>query len=177
MNVEHAIVVDDDPVIRSILRSTLAGIGVGVHCASDGKEALVVAGRVRADLFLLDLRMPGMNGLEACRALRSVAGYAQTPVVVLTGHANEEAQEASFAAGADMFLTKPFRPAALLLALEPILRGGTAGDVADIQTQDAGRAELWGQTDPESRKQLWGQQDAKRTAALLAGGGPMVGIE
>jgi two-component system alkaline phosphatase synthesis response regulator PhoP len=164
--VERAIVVDDDPVIRGILRSTLAGIGIGVHLASCGGEATTIAKRIKADLFVLDLLMPRMNGVETCRTLRSMDGYGATPIVVLTGHCSEDAKTAAFDAGATMFLLKPFRPAILLQALAPLLRGRAAGDGAGAQLSQ--RSDLWGQADPEYRNQLWGQLDARRTAIRLA---------
>ena len=98
--IEHAIVVDDDPVIRAILRSTLAGIGLGVHLAEGGSQALDVAERVKADLIVLDLLMPEMNGLETCRHLRRMESYTDTPIVVLTGHDHAQVEAAAFAAGA-----------------------------------------------------------------------------
>jgi two-component system alkaline phosphatase synthesis response regulator PhoP len=164
--VEQAIVVDDDPVIRGILRSTLAGIGIGVHLASCGGEACTIARRIKADLFLLDLLMPRMNGLEACRTLRSMAAYANTPIVVLTGHHSEDAQAAAFDAGATMFLAKPFRPAIMLQALAPLLSGLVPGNGAGTQLTQ--HSDLWGQADPEYRNQLWGRLDARRTAIRLA---------
>ena len=162
--VQRAIVVDDDPVIRSILRSTLAGVGIGVHLASCGGEATTIAKRIKADLFLLDLLMPRMNGLETCRILRSMDAYCDTPIVVLTGHCGADAQTAAFDAGASMFLLKPFRPALLLQALKPLLGGRTDGDGAHLPPN----SDLWGQADPEYRNQLWGQLDARRTAIRLA---------
>ena len=164
--IEHAIVVDDDPVIRAILRSTLAGIGLGVHLAAGGAQALGVAGRVKADLFVLDLMMPHMNGLQTCRHLRRMDAYATTPIVVLTGHDHAHVEAAAFAAGANMFLAKPFRPESLLRALAPVLNGQRPSHIAgSLQTS---RTDLWGQADPEYRNQLWGRMDARRTAIGIA---------
>lgn len=122
--IERAIVVDDDPVIRSILRSTLAGIGIGVHLAADGAEAIAMASRHKVGLLLLDLHMPKLNGLDTCERLRALPGYATTPIVVLTGHGGQRAQDAAAAVGATMFLTKPFRPSGLLRALAHLLGAG-----------------------------------------------------
>jgi CheY-like chemotaxis protein len=166
--VEQAIVVDDDPVIRAILRSTLAGIGIGVHLAACGAEASTIARRIKADLFILDLVMPRMNGLQACRTLRTMEAYGETPIVVLTGHNSEDAQAAAFQAGATMFLAKPFRPAILLKALAPLLGGLVPVHSAEASPHLAPHSELWGQADPEYRNQLWGQMDARRTAIRLA---------
>ena len=166
--VEHAIVVDDDPVIRAILRSTLAGIGLGVHLAEGGTQALDVAGRVKADLIVLDLLMPHMNGLDTCRHLRRMHAYAMTPIVVLTGHDHVQVEAAAVAAGANMFLAKPFRPPSLLRALAPLLTGQLPSHSYVVQSLQTGRSELWGEADPEYRNQLWGRLDARRTAIGLA---------
>jgi CheY-like chemotaxis protein len=166
--VQQAIVIDDDPVIRAILRSTLAG---------SGAEASIIARRIKADLFLLDLVMPRMNGLEACRNLRNMAGYTETPIVVLTGHNSQDTQEAAFQARATMFLAKPFRPAILLQALAPLLGGLVPGNGTGAREQLTRPSELWGQADPEYRNQVWGRLDARRTAIRLALGTTGLGIE
>ena len=158
--IERAVVVDDDPVIRGILRSTLAGIGLGVHLAADGAAAIALAQRWRAGLFMLDLQMPGANGLQICRRLRGLPGYQDTPIIILTGHDGARTHAAALAAGASMFLTKPFKPTALLQALAPFLSGQ---DPADLPPPVSG--DLWGQADPEYRNQLWGRLDAARAAA------------
>ena len=163
--IERAIVVDDDSVIRGILRSTLAGIGLGVHLAANGQEAIAIAGRIRVGLLLLDLQMPGTNGLETCRLVRALPGYADTPIVILTGHDSARTHSAALDAGATMFLTKPFKPAVLLQALTPFLTGEHAPGNPVEQAGD-----LWGPIDPEYRNQMWGRLDVQRTAEMRARG-------
>lgn len=169
--VQRAIVVDDDPVIRGILRSTLAGIGLGVYLAKDGAEAIAMAQRLDAGLFVLDLEMPNTNGLETCRHLRSLERHAHTPIVVLTGHDGPRTHAAALAVGATMFLTKPFKPAALLKAIGPILTGSPhpSGALPWPHTKDSA-GDLWGHADPDHRNQLWGRQDAERAAKRRASG-------
>jgi CheY-like chemotaxis protein len=175
--IERAIVVDDDLVIRSILRSTLAGIGLGVHLAADGDEAITMAKRHIVGLFMLDLQMPGTNGLETCRQLRALPQYANTPIVVLTGHDGARAHEAALAAGATMFLTKPFKPAILLRALAPLISGRMPGGEPAADNPVAPADDLWGQADPEYRNQLWGRLDAQRAMARRVLGENDLGLD
>ncbi len=180
--IERAIVVDDDPVIRGILRSTLAGIGLGVHLATDGTEAIAMASRLKVGLFMLDLQMPGTNGLETCRHLRTLPAYARTPIIVLTGHDGPRTQAAALAAGATMFLTKPFKPAALLQTLALILRNPTHDEASAAgpftpESTDRDPGGLWGQADPEYRNQVWGRLDAERAARRRARGENDLGLD
>lgn len=121
-DVQTAIVADDDPMIRSILRSALTTIGLEVQLASHGYEAVSLASRTRATLILLDLAMPGLDGIAACARIRALPDYERVPVVVLTAKSDPRAAEAARAAGANLVLTKPFQPAALLQAIAPFCR-------------------------------------------------------
>jgi CheY-like chemotaxis protein len=114
---QTAIVVDDDAMIRAILRSTLSSIGLDVRLASHGYEAVNLAGRVQAMLVLLDLAMPGLDGVSACAQIRQLPGYAQIPIVVLTATLNPLATQIAKEAGATLVLRKPFQPASLLQSL------------------------------------------------------------
>jgi CheY-like chemotaxis protein len=175
--VEHIIVVDDDPVIRGILRSTLAGIGMGVHLASNGTEAIALAARVKAGLFMMDLLMPGVNGRDTCRHLRNLADYVSTPIVVLTGYSTPSIQNAAFAAGATMVLSKPFKPTALLQAIAPLLGGNAPAEEYMPSTKLDPQTDLWGLADPEYRNQVWGRLDAERAANRLALGTSDLGLD
>ena len=114
-----AIVVDDDAMIRAILRSSLTSIGLEVHLASHGYEAVGLAGRLRATMILLDLAMPALDGVSACTQIRALPGYAHTPIIVLTAAINPLISQAALDAGATMIMRKPFQPASLLQALSP----------------------------------------------------------
>ena len=114
---QTAIVVDDDAMIRSILRSTLTSIGLDVHLASHGYEAVGLAGRMRATLILLDLAMPGLDGVSACAQIRALPGYGAVPIIVLTAALNPVITQAAMDAGATKVLRKPFQPASLLQEL------------------------------------------------------------
>jgi CheY-like chemotaxis protein len=115
------IIADDDPLIRSVLRSKLEGLGQKVFVAKDGLQAVDLAWRARAALILLDFSMPNMNGLEACRHIRASPFNATTPVVALTGLNVENIEAAALRAGVTLFLNKPIGMAQLLGVLSRYL--------------------------------------------------------
>jgi two-component system chemotaxis response regulator CheY len=120
-NATGIIVADDDPVILHVLRGMLESIKQDVHLADDGLEAVALASRMTASLIILDLKMPELDGLQACARIRALPGYDSTPIVILTFDDGENAQVAASRAGATMFLVKPFSAAALMLALSRFL--------------------------------------------------------
>jgi CheY-like chemotaxis protein/phosphoribosyl 1,2-cyclic phosphodiesterase len=107
------LLVDDDPDILRLLTMTLRPEGFRLLSASDGNAALKIARAERPDLVLLDWNMPGRNGLEVCRALRSESDpdLRDVPVVLLTAQVEAEDTAAGFAAGVTDYVTKPFKPA------------------------------------------------------------------
>jgi two-component system KDP operon response regulator KdpE len=113
------LVVDDEPQIRRIMRVTLTGAGYEVDDARTGEEALGKVREFRPDLVLLDINMPGMGGLAACRAIRSDANAA---IIMLTVHNTEAAKVEALDAGADDFVTKPFSTPELLARIRAALR-------------------------------------------------------
>ncbi|HYS91924.1 MAG TPA: response regulator [Candidatus Acidoferrales bacterium] len=115
------LIVDDEPPILDLVRFTLEDADVRVVEASDGVEALVVARRVRPDLILLDVHMPRLDGLEACRQIRRDPALARTPIVMLTAAGQEADRARGREAGADEYLTKPFSPLALLALVEALV--------------------------------------------------------
>ena len=135
-----AIVADNDIVLRSVLRSLLSRLGVEVLLATDGAEALAMADAKRASLVVLDIDMPGGGGLAVCRTLRADPRYTDTPVAILTGFSDEQLRLDCLAAGATVFLTKPFNPAELLRRLASYLQlDGTARlELTRIADQDRG---------------------------------------
>ena len=113
------LVVDDDLQIRRVMRKMLAAQGYAVSDARSGEEALETLRRGRQDLVLLDLAMPGMGGLEACRAIR--AGW-DLAIVVLSVRDMEKDKIGALDAGADDYVTKPFSPRELLARVKALLR-------------------------------------------------------
>ncbi|HEV8226738.1 MAG TPA: response regulator [Methylomirabilota bacterium] len=115
------LIVDDEPAILDLVRFTLEDAEVRVVEASDGVEALALARRVRPDLILLDVHMPRLDGLEACRQIRRDPALARTPIVMLTAAGQEADRARGREAGADEYLTKPFSPLALLALVEALV--------------------------------------------------------
>jgi len=113
------LVVDDEPQIRRIMRTTLTGSGYEVDDAKTGEEALSKLRDFRPDLVLLDINMPGMGGLAACRAIRVDPNVA---IIMLTVHNTEAAKVEALDAGADDFITKPFSTPELLARIRAVLR-------------------------------------------------------
>jgi two-component system KDP operon response regulator KdpE len=113
------LVVDDEPQIRRIMRVTLTGAGYEVDDAKTGEEGLSKVREFRPDLVLLDINMPGMGGLAACRAIRPDANVA---IIMLTVHNTEAAKVEALDAGADDFVTKPFSTPELLARIRAALR-------------------------------------------------------
>jgi len=117
------LVADDEAPIVELVRFTLEDENVAVVEAFDGAAALEAARAHRPDLALLDVRMPRLDGVEVCRALRQTAECAHTRVVLLTACAQEEDRSRGIAAGADDYLTKPFSPLALLALAQSLVSG------------------------------------------------------
>jgi two-component system KDP operon response regulator KdpE len=119
MSSGRILVVDDEPQIRRVLRATLTGHGYEFYEARTGEEALEAIRANRFDLVLLDVNMPGMGGLETCRALRSGS---EVSIIMLTVRDSEQDKVAALDAGADDYITKPFSTPELLARIRAALR-------------------------------------------------------
>ena len=109
------LIVDDDPGIRRLIAATLEDVsGYRMTEAGDGQEAVERARDAQPAIVFLDIDMPRLNGIEACRRLRSEPSTADATIVMLTGDSDDHAERDARAAGADLFLTKPFSPLHLL---------------------------------------------------------------
>ncbi|MFI1000290.1 response regulator transcription factor [Streptomyces galbus] len=104
------LVADDDEDVRDIVAFKLGSARHTVLAAEDGPQALRIASSRRLDLAVLDVRMPGLTGVEVCRRLRQNPETAALPVILLTAQSEEGDVEAGFAAGADDYIAKPFSP-------------------------------------------------------------------
>jgi len=147
--VSRVLVVDDDETVSDVVRRYFERAGLQVRVASDGPAALQTAEQWSPDLVVLDLMLPGMSGLEVCRALRA---RGDVPIIMLTALSDEPDRVLGLERGADDYLTKPFSPRELVLRVQALLRR-TAGpeanevlrdgelevDVAARQTTRAGR--------------------------------------
>src|SRR5213080_1978186 len=118
------LVVDDDAVSRKILARLLASAGYQCHECEDGAEALALVHAKRPSLLLLDFDMPGLNGTEVLKQLRSDQhqAIAQVPTIMLTAHGSEESEVNCLQAGADDFVTKPVNAAVLRARIDTQLR-------------------------------------------------------
>jgi DNA-binding response OmpR family regulator len=116
---ETVLVVEDEDAIAEAVRARLQSEGYDVVVAADGPEAIRVHGDRRPDLVVLDLMLPGMDGLEVCRRIQR-DGW--TPVLMLTAKTEEADKVAGFAVGADDYLTKPFSLRELVARVDAILR-------------------------------------------------------
>jgi DNA-binding response OmpR family regulator len=114
------LVVDDESDIRELLKNFLATEGYDVILAGDGEAALRLAVEENPDVIILDIRMPGIDGIETCRRLRATKSTSLIPVIVAT--ALRDALMESLEAGADDFVTKPFHLVELSLRLKAIFR-------------------------------------------------------
>ena len=119
------LVVDDDPDIVELLHYNLTREGYSVAQAENGKKAIEVAHAFKPDVILMDVMMPLLDGIAACRQLREESEFRNTHIIFLTARAEEFSEVAAFDAGADDFITKPIKPRALLSRLAAFARRET----------------------------------------------------
>ena len=128
MNTATILVVDDEPQLRRAMKATLTDLGYSVIEARTGEAAIEVLRRDAADLILLDLNMPGIGGLETCRAIRESS---DTPIIVLSVRNTERDKVEALDAGADDYVTKPFGIQELLARIRAAIRRMPASGDAD----------------------------------------------
>ena len=109
MKVPRVLVVEDNPLNLELVRDILVGAGYDVLEAADGTAGVQIAQLEKPDLVLMDLQLPGLDGLEATRILRADPALRKTAIVALTAHAMRGEEERALAAGCDGFITKPIR--------------------------------------------------------------------
>ncbi len=148
-NVARILVVDDEPKIVQLVRDYLERAGFAVSTARDGNEALMRAHQERPDLIVLDLGLPGFDGLEVTRRLRRDSGV---PIIMLTARHEETDKVVGLELGADDYVTKPFSPRELEARVRAVLRRQARGeddvlragdltlDIARLRTEVSGRA-------------------------------------
>jgi two-component system phosphate regulon response regulator PhoB len=121
------LVVDDEPDAVELIAFNLKAAGFDVASAADGSEALRKARSAQPDLILLDLMLPGVDGLQVCRLLRHDPATATIPVIMLTAKSAEIDRVLGFQLGADDYVTKPFSPRELVLRVKAMLKRGHVG--------------------------------------------------
>jgi two-component system KDP operon response regulator KdpE len=127
-NKGNILVVDDEPQITRVLKTTLSSQGYGVRSAMDGEEALDEMKTWAPDLIITDLRMPRMDGLELCRRVRKDS---RIPIIVLSVKGEEAIKVEALDAGADDYITKPFSVNELLARVRAAFRRATAPEAPD----------------------------------------------
>jgi two-component system phosphate regulon response regulator PhoB len=119
---EHILVVDDEENILELVKYNLTKEGYRTTCITTGEEALKQLKSGLPDLIVLDLMLPGVDGLEVCRQLKGDRETSQTPIVMLTAKSEEADIVAGLELGADDYVTKPFSPRVLLARIKAVLR-------------------------------------------------------
>lgn len=119
MTSARILIVDDEPQIRRVLKATLTAQSYTVFDARSGEEALIKLREERPDLILLDMNMPGIGGLEACREIRATSDVA---IIMLTVRDSEQDKVQALDAGADDYIVKPFSTGELLARMRAALR-------------------------------------------------------
>ncbi|PWS28967.1 MULTISPECIES: response regulator transcription factor [Pedobacter] len=119
---QKILIVDDEPDILELIEYNLKKEGYQVFLASNGQEGITVAKKVHPDLIILDIMMPKMDGIEACRLMRAIPEFKNTFMVFLTARSEEYSEIAGFNVGADDYIAKPIKPRALVSRINAILR-------------------------------------------------------
>lgn len=137
MNEGRILVVDNEPQIRRVMRTTLIPEGFEVDDAKSGDEAIEHLRNAKYDLILLDINMPGMSGFETCRAIRAISDM---PIIMLTVRTGERDKVEALDAGADDYVTKPFGMPELLARIRAALRRKSPGH--ELSHLHLGRIEI-----------------------------------
>jgi DNA-binding response OmpR family regulator len=124
MNKPHVLIIEDDASVCELLFSCLSKAGYRVSVAHSGEAALLGIEEDPPELVVLDLNLPGMNGLDVCRNMRQDIWMGKIPILMLTGKADEEDVVAGLEIGADDYMTKPFSPKLLTARVKALLRRG-----------------------------------------------------
>jgi two-component system, OmpR family, alkaline phosphatase synthesis response regulator PhoP len=133
---QKILIVDDEPDILELIEYNLKKEGYQVYLASNGQEGITIAKKVHPDLIILDIMMPKMDGIEACRLMRAIPEFKNTFMVFLTARSEEYSEIAGFNVGADDYIAKPIKPRALVSRINAILRrNSSADDVSDNKVE------------------------------------------
>ncbi len=125
---QKILIVDDEPDILELIEYNLKKEGYQVYLASNGADGVAMAKKVHPDLIILDIMMPKMDGIEACRIMRAIPEFKNTFMVFLTARSEEYSEIAGFNVGADDYIAKPIKPRALISRINAILRRNASGE-------------------------------------------------
>ncbi len=126
MQAKKLLLIDDEPAIQTLVRLVMEADDWQVLVASEGMQGLALAREQHPDVILLDVALPDVSGLEICRQLKADPSTSATPVAMLTAMAQETDRRAAMALGADDYVTKPWRPAALVARVTSLLEKGAS---------------------------------------------------
>ncbi len=155
----HLLIADDDPMIHLIVSQSLAGAGWQVHQALDGVQAIEAASTARFDAIILDIRMPGLDGIQVARAFRANPQNAHVPIILMSADRDDAIRMNGFFAGADDFIPKPFRTRELVERLASLRRQSGLQTSRPPRLSDDDAA-LWADLDLQGR--------VRETSPLLA---------
>ena len=124
MSATKVVVIEDEPDILELIEYNLRREGFEVATATTGRSGLSVIGREKPDIVLLDLLLPGLDGLDVCRRLRSVDSTRDLPIIMVTARGEESDVVLGLGVGADDYIHKPFSPRELIARLRAVLRRG-----------------------------------------------------
>ncbi len=125
------LVVDDEPRYLKLIRYNLESVGYVVSCAASGEDALDAVAKDQPSLVILDLKLPGIDGITVCERVRD---FSTVPVIMLTALGTEDDKVRGFAAGADDYLTKPFSAKELLARVDAVLRRAGMSSLSFIES-------------------------------------------
>jgi two-component system alkaline phosphatase synthesis response regulator PhoP len=123
------LVIDDEEDIRELIRYNLSKEGYRVECAMSGEEGLEMLRSLTPDMIILDLMLPGIDGLEVCRQLKADQTLRQIPVIMVTARGDEPDVVSGLELGADDYVSKPFSPKVLLARVKSVFRRGRGASV------------------------------------------------
>lgn len=138
MTRQKILLVDDEQDILDLVGFNLEKEGFEVHTANNGQQAIEIAKAVIPDLILLDVMMPGMDGMETCRQLREIGHLRDVIIAFLTARNEDYSQIAGFDAGADDYIAKPIKPRVLVSRVKALLRRNSAGPGPDDEVPSSG---------------------------------------
>lgn len=133
---DKIVIIDDEPDIRDILSYNLIKEGFKVHQAENGKEGIELCKSIKPDLVILDVMMPGMDGVEVCENLRKTPGLENVLICFLTARNEDYSQIAGLDAGADDYISKPIKPRVFVSRIHALIRRKEQTSKQNIETTD-----------------------------------------
>ena len=132
---ERILVVDDEEDLLELVRYNLGNYGYKVDCVTSGEDALEKIKSIPPGLILLDLMLPGIDGLDVCRIVKNDSNTSHIPIIMLTAKGEEADIVTGLELGADDYITKPFSPRVLIARIKSVLRRGREIDKATVYTR------------------------------------------